>query len=135
MGSRIATQIVGHIQKKRVTLQVLSWREHSAQGHSPFRDCGVCQRAAARQRPHQAQGIPQPCALALDLSGPFKAGRDIDGEEKKYLLVGSYPWPVYEGHELRAELLTAKGLLYVWCLYMVCHGVDCVSHSSLAVEA
>ena len=29
---------------------------------------------------------------------------------------------------MRAELLTAKGLQYVWCLYMVCHGVDCVSH-------
>ena len=33
------------------------------------------------------------------LSGPFVRGKDIDGDEKKYLLVGSYTWPVYEGHE------------------------------------
>ena len=100
MMREVATQVVKHIQKRRVTLQVLSWREHLAQGHIPFRrDCGVCQRAAARQRPHRAQGIPEPCVLALDLSGPFAKGKDIDGDEKKYFLVGSYTWPVYEGHE------------------------------------
>ena len=61
MMREVATQVVKHIHKKRVALQVLSWREHLAQGHIPFRrDCGVCQRAAARQRPHRAQGIPEP---------------------------------------------------------------------------
>ena len=36
MMREVATQVVKHIQKRRVTLQVLSWREHLAQGHTPF---------------------------------------------------------------------------------------------------
>ena len=32
--------------------------------------------------------------LSLDLPGPFVKGTDIDGDFKKYLLVGAYTWPV-----------------------------------------
>ena len=34
--------------------------------------------------------------LSLDLTGPFVLGHDIDGDLKKYLLVGAYTWPVME---------------------------------------
>lgn len=82
-----------HHPEKRVTLKALSWQEHIAQGHVPFRrDCAVCQRAAAKDRPHRAS----PCVLALDLTGPFVLGTDIDGDPKKYLLVGAYTWPVMD---------------------------------------
>ena len=75
----IARSITVNIQKRRVTMKALSWQEHLAQGHVPFRkDCAVCQRAAARDRPHRAQGIAAPCVLSLDLTGPFVLGHDID---------------------------------------------------------
>ena len=97
MMREIARQITSTIQKKRVTLKALSWQEHLAQGHVPFRrDCAVCQRAAAKDRPHRSQGIASPCVLALDMTGPFVLGTDIDGDPKKYLLVGAYTWPVLE---------------------------------------
>ncbi|CAJ1355897.1 unnamed protein product [Effrenium voratum] len=31
--------------------------------------------------------------LSLDLAGPLKKGRDIDGRSCKYMLVGAYTWP------------------------------------------
>ena len=97
MMREIARSITVNIQKRRVTMKALSWQEHLAQGHVPFRrDCAVCQRAAARDRPHRAQGIAAPCVLSLDLTGPFVLGHDIDGDLKKYLLVGAYTWPVME---------------------------------------
>ena len=58
MMREIARSITVNIQKRRVTMKALSWQEHLAQGHVPFRrDCAVCQRAAARDRPHRAQGL------------------------------------------------------------------------------
>lgn len=91
MMKETARKITTEIQKKRATMKALSWQEYLAQGHVPFRrDCGVC-RAAAKDRPHKAQGIAAPCVLSLDMIGPFVRGKDIDGEETRYLLlVGAY---------------------------------------------
>lgn len=78
MMREIARSITINIQRKRATMKALSWQEHLAQGHVPFRkDCAVCQRAAARDRPHRAQGIAAPCVLSLDMTGPFVLGQEV----------------------------------------------------------
>ena len=42
-----------------ITLRALSWREHVAAHHTPFRkDCKICQEAAARDQPHRRQKLP-----------------------------------------------------------------------------
>ena len=96
--------VTRQVQDKQLVLKRLSCKEHLQQGHVPFRrDCAVCQRAAARQRPHRSQEHPEGHVLALDVCGPLKLGMDIDNEEKKYLLVGTYTWPV-DGEPPECEL-------------------------------
>ena len=90
MMREIATALTQQVQDKQV---VMRKQEHVDNGHVPFRrDCLVCQRASANRGPHQQQEHPEAHVLALDLCGPLKYGKDIDGEEKRYLLVRSYTW-------------------------------------------
>ena len=99
MMREIATALTQQVQDKQVMMRKLSWQEHVANVHFPFRrDCVICQRASATRRPHRRQEHPEAHVLALDLCGPLKWGNDIDGDEKRYLLAGSYTWPA-EGKE------------------------------------
>ena len=75
----------------------LSWREHLLHGHTPFRrDCRVCQEASARGRRHCKIAYPEAAVLSLDLSGPFRPGKDINDATVSYFLIGTYTWPVEE---------------------------------------
>ena len=75
----------------------LSWREHLLHGHTPFRrDCRVCQEASARGRRHCKTAYPEAAVLSLDLSGPFRPGKDINDATVSYFLIGTYTWPVEE---------------------------------------
>lgn len=95
MMHEVARLLIEEVEGKEVRLKKLSWTAHVDNGHVPFRrDCVVCQRSAARQRPHRRHDDPEAHCLAVDICGPLKWGQDVDGEEKKYLLVGSYTWPV-----------------------------------------
>ena len=57
------------------------------------RDCRVCQEASGQDRPHRRIKHKHAYCLSLDLAGPLKKGRDIDGRSCKYMLVGAYTWP------------------------------------------
>ena len=57
------------------------------------RDCRVCQEASGQDRPHRRIKHKHAYCLSLDLAGPLKKGRDIDGRSCKYMLVGVYTWP------------------------------------------
>ena len=80
-----------------IKMRALSWKEHVAAGHTPFRkDCLVCQRAAAKDHHHRRSKLPPRVGvLSLDLSGPFRVAPDIGGVHPgtaKYLLVGAFTW-------------------------------------------
>ena len=89
----IATDVLEQIYKEKAEVKRLSWGEHVANGHVPFRkDCRDCQLASAKDRPHRRIKHPQAYVLSLDVAGPMKRGWDIDGKACKYLLVGAYTW-------------------------------------------
>ena len=75
-----------------VRMRKMSWQEHLALGHTPFRrDCKICQQAAAKDRPHRR--VPHPLAgcLSVDVTGPLITSKDQRGENR-YMLVGAYTW-------------------------------------------
>ena len=70
----------------------MSWAEHLERGHTPFRrDCRLCQEASARGRMHSKVKHPRAGVMSLDVTGPYKKGKDIDGEAK-FMLIGTYTW-------------------------------------------
>ena len=78
-----------------IKLRALSWREHVAAHHTPFRkDCKICQEAAARDQPHRRQKLPPRAGvLSLDFTGPFKEAKDLQKKKAKYLLIATFTWP------------------------------------------
>ena len=58
-------------------IKSLSWAEHVAHGHIPFRkDCLICQQASSKGKPHRRLGKNvKGGALSIDTSGPFVSGR------------------------------------------------------------
>ena len=90
----VARAILTQVRKQVVKLRKLSWQEHIAAGHCPMRrDCRVCQEASGQDRPHRRIKHKHAYCLSLDLAGPLKKGRDIDGRSCKYMLVGACTWP------------------------------------------
>ena len=91
--------IAGALQKEvmglPIKLRALSWQEHVAAHHTPFRkDCKVCQEAAARDQPHRRQKLPPRAGvLSLDSTGPFKVAKDLQNKKAKYLMVAAFTWP------------------------------------------
>ncbi|CAL1145464.1 unnamed protein product [Cladocopium goreaui] len=79
---------------EEVKLRAVSWQEHIAAGHTPFRrDCRVCQEACARDAHHRRQKLPPKAGvLSVDISGPFKEAPDLQKKKAKYLLVASFTW-------------------------------------------
>eukprot|EP00435_Cladocopium_sp_Y103_P030785 s439_g7.t1 len=80
--------------KQEVKLRALSWKEHIAAGHTPFRkDCLICQQSSAKDHHHRrSKQPPRVGVLSLDLSGPFKVAPDLHSRSAKYLLVGAFTW-------------------------------------------
>ena len=102
----IACQIQEKILKSTVQLRALSWNEHIAAGHTPFRkDCKVCQQASAKDWPHRRSPLPAKVGvLSLDMSGPYHRAPDVyAGKTAKYLLVACFTWfaPDPEGDEVQ----------------------------------
>ena len=81
-----------------------AWTQHLLNDHQPYRaDCSVCLNAQATGYQHRRPRQPQLYALALDLAGPYKvAGRDMDFDDYKYIMVAAYKCP--------KEYLDAKSL-------------------------
>ena len=116
MMREIAKSLTLTVQDKTLAICKLSWADHIENGHVPFRrDCAVCQRAAARMRPHYRQDCPEGYTLALDTAGPFCVGRDVDNKKKRYLLCGAYTWPtlgdVAEDDDLPKDPIPEKELV------------------------
>ena len=90
----IAECLQKETMKQEVKLRALSWKEHIAAGHTPFRkDCLICQQSSAKDQHHRRSKLPPRAGvLSLDLSGPFKVAPDLHSRSAKYLLVGAFTW-------------------------------------------
>ena len=90
----IAEALQTNTMKGTVKMRALSWKEHVAAGHSPFRkDCLMCQQASAKDQHHRhCKTPPRAGVLSLDLSGPFHVAPDLHSRSVKYLLVGAFTW-------------------------------------------
>lgn len=89
----IARSILVKAFDKTPKLRPLSWSEHLRANHTPFRrDCRVCQEAMAKSSPRRRAGHPRAGVLSLDLTGPFRPGKDLRGVEMKFMLVGAFTW-------------------------------------------
>ena len=101
----VAAALVEQIEKKRVVIKTLSWAEHVAHGHIPFRkDCLVCQEASAKGKPHRRLGKNvKGGVLSVDTTGPFVTGEDVSGGKMKFLLVGAFTWVVPKNSPLKED--------------------------------
>ena len=90
-----------------VKMRAVSWQEHIAAGHTPFRkDCRTCQEACARDALHKRQKLPPRAGvLSVDISGPLKEAPDLQQKKARYLLVASFTWPArkQDGDEEKEE--------------------------------
>ena len=102
----VAAAIISVVQKRKVTIRNLSWKEHIQHGHIPFRkDCRVCQESTAKTAPHRrvvgvGGGKARGGVLSVDTTGPLVKGKDVDTTEVRFLLVGAFTWMVPKGSRL-----------------------------------
>ena len=81
------------LSKGRLSLE--QWRTHFLNDHMPARrDCAHCVRSQARSKPHKRIVHPEAYTLSLDLSGRLSPGDDQQVKGCKYILVGTYTYPV-----------------------------------------
>ena len=77
--------------------ELIGWKAHYEQDHIPFRrDCITCLETAGKDRMRKKVKCPQSYCLSLDISGPFKPGRDQLAREVRYMLVGVITIPVHK---------------------------------------
>ena len=88
----VASVVQREVLKRPIKIKALSWQEHLAFNHIPFRrDCYICQQAQQKQLPHRKIKNPLSGVLSLDTSGPFCKGTDLEGHAR-YILVGALTW-------------------------------------------
>ena len=92
---QVAISLQIFVFKMPIKIHKLSWAEHVAANHTPFRkDCRVCQEAAAKDFYHKRSQLPPRVGvLSLDVAGPLKNAPDLSRGTAKYLLVGTFTWP------------------------------------------
>lgn len=101
----VARAVVGIVEKKRPVVKVLSWEEHVAHGHIPFRkDCWLCQESSAKGKPHKRLGKHvRGGVLSVDTTGPLTPGEDVTGKGLRFLVVGAFTWVVPKGSSLKED--------------------------------
>ena len=93
---------------EEVKCKAMSWADHCAAGHVPFRrDCRVCQEASAKGRPRRKVAHPLNGTLSVDVAGPLVKARELHwaegGPYMKYMLVAAFTWLKPRGGESDPE--------------------------------
>jgi len=79
-------------------LAVMSWEEHLAFGHTPYRkDCLICQECQQKERPHRKLPYPRAGVPSLDCAGPLPVADDVNSQTAKFMLVGAFTWAAPKG--------------------------------------
>eukprot|EP00434_Breviolum_minutum_P006947 symbB.v1.2.006133.t1/scaffold365.1/size219215/8 len=94
----VAQALLEQVFEKEVQMKALSWEEHLAFNHVPYRrDCLICQETQQKGHPHRKVQHVSGGVLSLDTSGPLVAANDAGGFKAKYMLVGVLTWAVPKG--------------------------------------
>ena len=94
----MATAIVEQVLHQEVQIKVLSWQEHLAYNHLPYRrDCRVCQESLQQADLHRRVRNPMGGILSIDVAGPMKPAYDQGGGQARWILVGALSWRVPRG--------------------------------------
>ena len=101
----VARALVEEVRGRGVEIKSLSWAEHVAHGHIPFRkDCLICQQASSKGKPHRRLGKNvKGGVLSIDTSGPFVSGEDVVPGRMRFLLVEAFTWVVPKGSPLKED--------------------------------
>ena len=93
--SMVTEALMLQVTQQHPKLRPLSWEEHIAHGHTPYRrDCAVCQQTMQQCNPHRKVPYPVGGVLALDVAGPLIPAKDVGGLYKRWMLVGTLTWAV-----------------------------------------
>ena len=91
----VAEALTTQVMQRNPMLRPLSWDEHIAHGHTPYRrDCAVCQQTMQQCHPHRKVPYPVGGVLSLDVAGPLVPAKDIGGLYARWMLVGTLTWAV-----------------------------------------
>jgi len=91
----VAEALTTQVMQRNPMLRPLSWDEHIAHGHTPYRrDCAVCQQTMQQCHPHRKVPYPVGGVLSLDVAGPLVPAKDIGGLYARWILVGTLTWAV-----------------------------------------
>ena len=91
----VAEALTTQVMQRNPMLRPLSWDEHSAHGHTPYRrDCAVCQQTLQQRDPHRKVPYPVGGVLSLDVAGPLIPAKDIAGLYARWMLGGTLTWAV-----------------------------------------
>ena len=108
----VAEALMFQVMQRAPKLCPLSWDEHIAHGHTPYRrDCAVCQQTVQQRNPHRKVPYPVGRVLSLDVAGPLVPAKDIGALRARWMLVGTLTWVVpAESDKLKdPEVLKADG--------------------------
>ena len=93
--SMVAEALMLQVMQQHPKLRPLSWDEHIAHGHTPYRrDCAVCQQTMQQCNPHRKVPYPVGGVLSVDVAGPLIPAKDIGGLYTRWMLVGTLTWAV-----------------------------------------
>ena len=96
----LATELMKQVYKIDPKIKQLSWQEHIACGHIPYRrDCRVCQETNQQCAPHRKTRHVIGGVLSVDTAGPLIGAYDQGGGMARYFLVGALTWRVPKGLE------------------------------------
>ena len=94
----MATAIVEQVLHQEVPIKALSWQEHLAYNHLPYRrDCRVCQESLQQADLHRRVRNPMGGILSIDVAGPMKPAYDQGGGQARWILLGALSWRVPRG--------------------------------------
>ena len=96
----VSEAVITQVFKGTPQLRALTYEEHVAFGHVPYRrDCPVCLQSSQQILPHRRNKHPQTGVLALDTCGPLLPSSDVGGWKCRYFLAGAYTYMVPKGTE------------------------------------
>ena len=94
----VASALMRQVEKPKVMSKAMTWSEHLAFRHVPYRrDCRVCQESSQQCPPHRTVKDPIAGVLSIDTAGLLKLAYDLRGHQVRYFLAGVLTWRIPKG--------------------------------------
>ena len=96
----VAEALMVQVMRQEPKLRPLSWDEHIAHGHTPYRrDCAVCQQTTQLCHPHRKAPHPVGGVLSQNVAGPLVPAKGIGRLYARWMLVGTLTWALPAGSD------------------------------------